>query len=229
MSTTTLNKIITNKGNEVVIDLNDPLLKEHFEATSSFTNVIINQINTEGLYTEYFKDLRKKATILDIGANVGIFSLYAQDGKNKVYALEPTPEHFALLEKTTNDFTTIKRFNVALAPYDGNIEFYLCDTNTTMNSIANGYGKSIIVDGIRLDSFIEKNKIKTVDFIKIDIEGSEMLALTEEIIANVKDKVKVWFLEVHATDDSSLQQNRKILKERFKNCGIEVVNIGNDG
>jgi len=227
--TKTLNKIITNKGNEITIDLTDHLLKEHFQSSSSFTNVIINQINTESIYDAYFKDLKETATIIDVGANVGLFSLYAQASKKKVYSLEPTPSHFELLKKTTKDFPNIKIFNVAIAPDDGDIKFYLCDTNTTMNSIANGYGRSVIVDGLRLDTFIEEKKIKIVDFIKIDIEGSEMLAITEEIINNVKDKVKVWFLEVHETSDASLSKNRDILKQRFANCGIQMEIIGNDG
>lgn len=225
-----LNTIITNKHNQVVVDLTDPQMKEHFAASSSYTDIIIEQINTERIYDLYF-DKVNKLTVLDIGANIGIFSIYAQDGKNKVYALEPTPSHFELLKKATVEYKTVKPFNIALSPTDSEVTFYICDENSTMNSILNKYGKEVIVKGVRLDTFIKENKLKTVDFAKIDIEGSEMLALTEEIINNVKDIIKVWFLEAHGTPDdgNTLEQNRGLLIERFKRCGITLKKYRNDG
>lgn len=226
----TLNEIVTNRNNKVTVDLSDYQINTHFLKQSSYTNIIIDQINRERIYDKFF-DKSKVLTVLDIGANVGLFSLYAQDEKNKVYALEPTPTHFELLKKITAPYKTVKPFNIALSPIDGEITFYLSDENSTMNSINNKYGKAINVNGVRLDTFIKENKIKNIDFIKLDIEGSEMLALTEEIIGNVKDVVKVWFIEAHATtsDNRTIEDNRNILIQRFGNVGVTLEKYRNDG
>lgn len=221
------NTLITNRFNPIELPTFRDDVREHFEKASSFTDVILHQINTERIYDNYFENF-KKGIILDIGGNIGLFSIYAQDGGNKVYALEPTPEHFELFKVLAKPYKNIKPFNIALSPEDGEVNFYICDANTTMNSINNKYGKEITVKGVRLDTFMKEQKIKVIDFIKVDIEGSEMIALTEEIINNVKDIVKVWFIEAHSTDGVSLEENRKILQKRFKDCGVILDLYRND-
>lgn len=222
-------QLITNKNNTVNIISEDPQVVAHFDNPTSYTGIILDQINSDRMYDPYFKDLKGK-TIIDIGANVGLFTLYAQD-ENTVYSIEPTPAHFQILEKLTSQYPNVKRFNQALNSEDANVSFYCCDQNTTMNSILNKYGTEITVDGVRLDTFIKTNKIKSVDFVKIDIEGSEMIALTPEIINAVKSKVKIWFLEIHGStaDNKSIDENREIMKKRFEDCGIELENYRGDG
>lgn len=225
-----IKRIISNRNNAVNVISDDPQVTAHFENPTSYTDVIIDQINTDRMYDKYFQGFEGK-TIIDCGANVGLFTIYAQDGNNTVYSIEPTPAHFSILEKLTSGYPNVKRFNQALSPEDNEISFYCCSQNTTMNSIHNKYGTEIKVSGVRLDTFIKKNKIKKVDFIKIDIEGSEMIALTPEIITAVKDKIDCWFLEIHGTpaENKSIDQNREIMKKTFADCGIELENYRYDG
>lgn len=221
-------ELITNRYKTIKIECDNVKVATHFENPNSFSTVILNQINAERIYDNIFEEIKAGSTIIDAGANVGLFSLYAQDGNNTVFSIEPTPDHFEILENITKNYDNINAFNFAFSPEDGEVEFYICDTNSTMNSITNKYGKSIKVKGIRLDTFLKDNKIKKVDFIKIDTEGSEMLFLTEEIINNVKTKIKKWFIEAHQTSSNSLSENVEILKKRFENCGIILEKHGHD-
>jgi len=72
-----------------------------------------------------------------------------------------------------------------------------------------------------LDSLLTELGLSHVDFVKCDIEGSEMIALTKETIEPVKDKIDFWFLEVHATD-VSIQKNRENLSNIFRDLGYKV-------
>lgn len=218
--------LITNKGITVGL-LSSPEVKKHFNDSSSYANVVLDQINNDRIYDQYFKSI-ENGIIVDCGANIGLFSLYAFDVNNTVYAIEPTPTHFEKLEHLTKSFSNIKKFQQALGPENGPVTFYMCPNNSTMNSIANEYGNKITVDGIRLDTFLEKNGIDHVDFLKMDIEGSEMLALTKEIITNVKSKVKQWFIEVHVVFGKDIIENRQILKKLFADCGINMIEYRHD-
>jgi FkbM family methyltransferase len=150
------------------------------------------------------------------------------DCAKKVYSFEPTPKHFELLKEFTNDFNVIIPVNIAISDSDGYIPFYLSDTNTTMNSILNKYEKEITVKGQSIISFLKENNIEKVDFIKCDIEGSEMIALKEECVRPLFDIVDKWFIEVHATSHGNIPQNREVLKQNFEKVGYTCQCIGYD-
>ena len=71
--------------------------------------------------------------------------------------------------------------------------------------------------------------LEIVDFAKVDIEGSEMLALNAETIAAIEKRIKTWFIEVHATADAPTIINRQKLATLFQNQGYNVEFVGHDG
>ena len=62
---------------------------------------------------------------MDIGANIGLFSIYAHDVAKSVYSIEPTPSHFDLLTRISKLILNIHPMNIAIAPVDGHIPFYV--------------------------------------------------------------------------------------------------------
>lgn len=220
-------EIFTCKRNTVKIASDDLEIRRHFVNPSNYADLILNQINTEQMYQVYLKD-SDGWNILDFGANIGLFSLYAQDG-NQVYSIEPDPKHFKILEKLTEPYDNMHPKNIALSHIDGDVDFYLSPPdNTTMNSLINKSGEKIEVKGMTLNTLLTELKLDSVDLVKCDIEGSEMLALTDDNLSKVADKIKVWFVEVHATDGRTIQQNRLILAQTFHNCGYNTHLHGED-
>ena len=61
-------------------------------------------------------------------------------------------------------------------------------------------GDVVKVEGLTFNSLLKKNNLEHVDFCKIYIEGSEMIAITEENLKPVYDKIDRMFIEVHATE-----------------------------
>jgi hypothetical protein len=103
-----------------------------------------------------------------------------------------------------------------------------------MNSSVNKYGTKVEVQARTLATLIKELDLEHVDFVKCDIEGSEMAALTDETVGAVKDIVDAWFIEVHATDDEtlkgidSLRHNRGQLIEIFKRQGYAAQILRED-
>jgi len=220
-------KLVTSKKSEITIYSESLNVINHLERASSFFKIIQRQINTEGIYDRFFKD-KDGLTILDFGGNIGMFSLHVQDRARVVYTVEPTPAHYDILVELTKPYNNIVPLRYALGAKNEEVSFYICDENTTMNSLVNNYGKKITVDAITVKSLVDKFGLTCVDFVKCDIEGSEMVAITADTIGPVKEVVKSWFLEVHRTSGGSHEENRNVLKGVFEECGYTVELIGFD-
>jgi FkbM family methyltransferase len=109
----------------------------HMEQVVLENGMKINCINkTEALSIQneikaYFKkgiSVNANDTVVDIGANIGIFSLYLnfQFNKNiKIYAFEPIPELYQVLQANTGLYNqdSIQTFAVGILNYNGEKEF----------------------------------------------------------------------------------------------------------
>ncbi|MGH8164650.1 MAG: FkbM family methyltransferase, partial [Rhodanobacteraceae bacterium] len=79
-------------------------------------------------------ELRPGMTVVDVGANIGyytlLFSKLAGD-KGRVYAFEPEPQNFALLERnlTRNHRANVTIFNEAASDQSGHSFLYLSTVN----------------------------------------------------------------------------------------------------
>ncbi|WP_372370958.1 FkbM family methyltransferase [Candidatus Uabimicrobium sp. HlEnr_7] len=135
--------------------------------------------------TDLFCELLDKSKVfIDVGANTGIYSLIAAAKKNDVYAFEPVPSIYESLQKNIklNGYSNIEHFPHAIADRCEPLQLYIPASTAipTSSSLISGFKadcESICVDSYTLDSFVEKNKIKTLDILKIDAEGAEIQVL----------------------------------------------------
>ena len=143
---------------------------------------------TRYLWTELSKSSH---TIFDIGSNSGIFAVLAKayNTNSMVVAFEPQPNIFNVLKMNNkvNGFD-IHCENIALSNQEGNMPFYNSGEAafTTENTTAGSLNKewrperqnSILVSVKQLQNYIEDNKIKSIDLIKIDVETFEYEVLS---------------------------------------------------
>ncbi len=121
-------------------------------------------------------------TVLDIGANVGWYSIQlAKKFKNAViHAFEPIPQTFLILEKNIklNDVKNITLHQLALGAQAGQTNFYYFQGGSAVASRVNllDHKTAIKVECeiSTLDLFVENLDLSKVDFIKCDVEGSEL-------------------------------------------------------
>jgi FkbM family methyltransferase len=131
-----------------------------------------------------------KGNIIDIGANIGSFSLKVarhlsqSNSSFKVYSFEPYKKIFNILKKNLNLNKTfkssIKLENTPISNKD-NQKFLvkIVKNNLGANKLKqikkNINSKNSHTNGsVSLDSYVSKNKIKNISFIKIDVEGMEI-------------------------------------------------------
>ncbi|MGB3586776.1 MAG: FkbM family methyltransferase [Tunicatimonas sp.] len=143
-------------------------------------------------------------TIVDIGANVGYFSLFMfyEYPKATGYAFEPMPFNFQVLEsykKTHSNFDwhvyhqAVSDNSQPLTLRANNLDGY-----TTMASIFDKATntESIEVETVTLPQFLEKEAIGAIDILKLDCEGSEyaiLYTLPPKILSNVR----ILLIETH--------------------------------
>ena len=120
------------------------------------------------------------SAILDVGANIGEFSLYANKkfgNSVKILAIEPDPIASACLKNNLNS-TEIVIQEVGVSNNSGSQEFFL-KTSSADSSLHNPMGDSlkIRVELKRIDQLISENSLAGPILIKMDTEGHEPEAL----------------------------------------------------
>lgn len=129
--------------------------------------------------------LRDGFTFIDIGANIGAYSLFvaARAGRGaRILAVEPQPEIFARLSFNIaqNPFGTVKAVACALADKPGELTLFIDLTNRGESSVRilnSSAGTSVKVPAMTLLSLVEGEGYERIDAIKLDVEGAEDLIL----------------------------------------------------
>lgn len=146
--------------------------------------------------------------IIDVGAYNGVpyFKRAKKDSSITVYAFEPNKKMF--LSLSNNAPKNYKAFNMIVSEIDGEVDFYK-NQNEETNSILpfnkenlhmwpNSHVLKTVnktkMQSIRLDTFIKKENIKEVDFLKIDAQGADLQVLKScgeklDIIKNIQVEV----------------------------------------
>ncbi len=121
---------------------------------------------------------------VDAGANCGIYTVAA--GKlvgdtGKVIAFEPGERTASVLEYNIklNGLSNVRLYRAALADRDGKARLYHHEGPVARSIAAGDRGQDGFddVSTITLDSMAQREGITRIDFLKMDIEGAEELAL----------------------------------------------------
>jgi len=152
---------------------------------------VLNEIFLHESYGAALKSLRRGATVIDIGANIGAFSVAAaRAGASIVWAFEPVAANVASLSENVarNRLEyVIKPVPLAVAARPGKLSFYLRDSDAGGGTLHPEIHKPwhdergamaadiqvIEVYCTTLADFFEKENITHCDLLKIDCEGAE--------------------------------------------------------
>lgn len=140
---------------------------------------------------------------LDLGAHIGLYTVIMSRLSKVVIAVEPSPKTRNALIKTLslNGSSNVAVIGNAISDSEGQATIFMANENVSNANSLFVSGKPYEVATVSIDSFgIDFN------FIKIDIEGAELLALRG---ANrVLKKVKAMTIEVHPEILESTGQNK---------------------
>lgn len=215
----------TANDTEFVIPMFDPVVANHFASVASHTGTLLHQIEVEQIYAPLFQG-RKGLTFLDIGANIGLVSIYAAPSCKRIVALEPAKDTFAVLQAMTIKVPVIEPVCAALAPVDGEVTFYTNDVNSTASSTVNTYGTKTSVPGMTLAGILSVHQLEQVDVLKCDAEAGEGESLSIEQLEHAAPIVAKWYVETHNCPVSTWEHKLGTLAARFCRLGYRIRAYG---
>lgn len=165
-------------------------LHDNFYMLLNPTEHIQQQLFWYGCYENELGDLLKKVlrsndVFIDIGANIGYFSLLSASISPtvKVISFEPVKDLFKKMTEnfSINDSKNIVAIHAAVGEVNEERELFLsASDNQGMSSFhqpENYSGRKEKVEVITIDHWFKTSGLTKIDLIKLDIEGSELAAL----------------------------------------------------
>jgi FkbM family methyltransferase len=129
--------------------------------------------------------VRRGSTVLDIGANRGIYTeFFARKvgRRGAVYAFEPVQASFDILRERCAVFGNVHPIHAGLSDRAGRVPIYIPGADLQQASLATHAGGSWSqgaevrredVDVVTLDEWEAQRQVGRIDFIKLDAEGAE--------------------------------------------------------
>jgi FkbM family methyltransferase len=179
----------------------------------------------------YFSSNAQAPVIIDCGSNIGMAVLFFKliYPKSKIIAFEPDSDTFQILSKNirSNNLSDVEIFDKALSSSEGRVNFYYSSStqgslkmSLDPNRLSNPASR--MVETVKLSSYISSS----VDFVKLDVEGSE-LAVIEDLAKNSKlDLVKEMIVEYHhhvEKQRDNMSELLRILEEGGMGYQIETA------
>jgi FkbM family methyltransferase len=177
----------------------------------------------------------KKINIIDIGANAGLYSLYAKYSPNAhFYSFEPFDINYNLLIENIllNDIKNINTYKIALGDKECKSILNTCTSHSGLHTMGNNPLrfndiKPVEIDVNTIDNIFFNNNIN-VDYIKIDTEGYEYYILKggEKTIKKNKPIIQI---EYNVTNMKQCNITPKQLMNYINNeLGYKIYNLTNE-
>lgn len=168
--------------------------------------------------------------IIDIGAHIGLFSLFvSQNCKNgKIYCFEPVIENYNVLIKNIdlNKIKNIIPLNQAVSKNNENIKMYL-NSDDSAHSIFSSGKNFVQVKSTTIKSIFDDNKIDNCNLLKLDCEGAEY-----EIIDSIPDeyflRINKLIIEYHLASIKPKLYNNLVKKLQDLSFKIKIEKITDD-
>ncbi len=182
---------------------------------------IINEVYIVKEYHKLLKFIKKDSVIIDIGAQIGAFSVFASNiaSRGKVLSFEPFEENYEMLRQNVelNMMENVTCFKLGVAGKSGNRKLIISKENTGGHSFYETVGKQVDVKTTTLKEIFENNKIKNCDFLKMDCEGAEYEILFNAP-KNILNKINSISMEYHEEAGDVLK-----LKEFLEKAGFNIL------
>ncbi len=173
-------------------------------------------------------ETKKDATVYDLGAHTGYYSLLAaseirkNDSEPRIVAFEPMPAYAETIRKSValNRLeSAIRVVEIGISDKRADQTFYLAGSGSTLDQkVAQEASSTITIKTDRLDDIIATQHLPIPSILKIDIEGHEMEAI-DGMKGLLNAQKPVLFLEI-------IKKSGKFENQRFFATFERVISMG---
>ncbi len=226
------------------LNLGDIRIKHHFTGTKFKLDAFTHKgywyhgKNREKVQMELFAAVIKEGDVVfELGAHIGYISLYFSKlagSSGKLFVFEPGANNLVYTRENLSNsrIKNIELVEKAVSDSTGVATFYLENITGQSNSLVKDYRvtkkiqskafvevqkNAVQVETIRLDDFVRDRNINKIDFVKIDIEGAEYLAIQgmSNILDNQRPTMMIEVTENHEALFKFLNQKNYIIVDEF--------------
>jgi FkbM family methyltransferase len=179
----------------------------------TFDPVFVNyeQFFTDKIYDNFFNEIGDLESVVDIGANIGLFTELCLDkGARYVTSVEINQTAINTFNDLHGGKENVKLVTEAISDQIGEIEIFENPENSLVSSFyqqhTDGLTNMKVVKTITLDKLFVDNNINDLSLLKIDIEGAEYKAFNSLSDDNLK-KIKFILLEFHDNFGNILRED----------------------
>lgn len=191
------------------------------------TFINYNEFFVDKIYSRFLQG-KKFDTVVDVGANVGLWTEYIKNVAkvDQVFMIEPNRVALEILDNSFGNKSDTTIVDSAMSNIDGELEFFVNEENSTVSSMMNehkhgggSFNLSYKVNSITFDTFVKKFNIDTIDLMKVDIEGAEY-DLFESMSEVHFDKIQNILSEYHLNESKTLDGDVQNLIKRLEKFGF---------
>ena len=165
---------------------------------------IFLEIFVFGYYQRVKDDIRRSKVIVDIGANVGFFAVYAAaiNPEVEIHVFEPFPKNAAQMGKNLllNPGRRVQVHSEAVADKTGVATLYFTPGDDSGCSLNEAKGQSCSVNVVSVNDLFRICGIEKCDLLKMDCEGSELAILTA-MSPGLLAKIGAVIMEYHVPEE----------------------------
>lgn len=176
---------------------------------------------------KYRKYMKPYQTVVDVGANVGVFTSYLlhNNFSNNIIAVECDSRALKDLKNNFENHPSVTIIDKALSYSNYDLEFFESNDNPVVSSVFpsstmeyhpdnSHFGKKNIVNTVTLDDIV--GKFGTIDLLKIDIEGFEY-AIFDNINSTILSNVNNIMVECHFFQTDYLEKYNNLISKLKQN------------
>lgn len=187
-------------------------------------------------FDQALAEMRPGDIAIDCGANIGEFTRKMAATGATVYAFEPDPCAFEVLDQSLNSVTNVQLYNAAVGTHSDRVKLYrsaIFSVDPVKRTVSSSLFLSknnvdendfVPVQQIDLCSLIETLD-RRIYLVKMDIEGAEVSILERLIETNLIHRIKHLFVETHEKQIPELFDRTRMLRKRLAELKINNTNL----
>ena len=180
--------------------------------------------------------LKKTDIVIECGANVGNITNHLSKMGAIVYAFEPNPFAFKILQKRFSGKENIMCYQKAVLDRNDTLKLFMHEWSN-QNEVKWSTGSSLLdfKGNVQKDNFIEIDTIDLVKFIqdlksnikllKLDVEGVECPIVKKIINTGLYKKIEYIFVETHEKKVPELMVETEELRDLINSLNINNINL----